>query len=249
MKKTFDHFLVIISMVICFSGNTSAQESKSDWYISGSIGLYSCYPFAGLMYGGLSLYPYIETGYCVNDNFSLVGCAAVMTDFDSDLFLPGSLKDNNSCIEFDLGICWGPFALYLDDLIDRFRLCNESSHYLGIWAEWTLSNEYPLFVSWYSLLSKTYNINSKGNRAFSTIIDVSYPFQVGKRFKLGPDIAFVPWDSPFCGYDKSSVCQIGATGQYLIPVGDKFHLPLSMNAGWNPTYDRLFWWTSLNFVF
>ncbi len=240
---------ILVALFILLSSCLSAQENKSNWYFAGAAGIYSCYPFAGIMYGGLSFYPYVEAGYLLTDNFAVCGAVAAITDFNNKLFLPGSIQENFSCLEYDIGFHWKGLSVYLDDIVDKFRIGNKSSHFLGIYSEWVLSEKYPLSAIWYTLIGSPTDLNSKGNRAYSTFVDLSYPFSLGKHFRLGPDIGVVPWDSPFCGYDSFALCQLGAVGSYTVTLGDRWTIPFTLNAGWNPALKNLYWYSSIVFTF
>jgi len=244
MKKII-YCAIASILAFTFSNSISAQEAESNWYFTGKAGLASSYLWAGYMYGGISFVPYIEGGYSLSDDFTLFGDAALFTDFNTGIFLPGAEEYSYSAMELDFGFSWKNFSLYLDDIIEGLYFSNKNAHYIGVCADWTLSRDYPLTLNWYSVISSPMDINQKGKQAFSTLVNASYTFPIGENFTLGPEVAVVPWDSPYCGYENFSLCQIGAKGEYTIPLSDRLSLPITLNAGWNPAGNCMYWMASL----
>jgi len=244
MNRVF-RIITLVSLSIILSGQVDAQENKSNWYVTGSAGIYSCYALAGVMYGGVSFYPHLETGYSLSDDFSICGAAGAITDFNAELYLPGSVPMSFSCLEYSLGCHWKSLSVNVNDMVYGFKLSDKSAHFLGVMANWTLSEKYPLSTLLYTVIGSTIDVNAKGKPAYSTLVDISYPFTIGKHISLGPEIAIVPWASTFFGYDSFALCQLGAQGSYTFSLGDRWALPLTLNAGWNPALKNFYWYTAI----
>jgi len=241
--------VLAISTALVLSTHLNARENSSKWYFTADAGTSSSFLWAGNMYGGLSFVTTAYASYPTDNGFSLFAGAVTYNDFNSGLYLHGSDRNGNSCLEYYLGFKWSNLSIYFDDLVNGFHFNSKDSHYFGIDVCWTSDWHYPLCVDWYTVYANPNEYNSNGNRAFSTLVTTSYLIDIAKNLQLGPEVAIVPWDSPFCGYKSFSVCQLGAVGIFSIPVSDRFSVPIKLNAGWNPATGKDYWCASIRLSF
>jgi hypothetical protein len=103
--------------------------------------------------------------------------------------------------------------------------------------EGTLGYDFgPLAVSWNTFFGGN-DFNSKGDRAYSTYVEVSAPFKLG-GFDFKAEIAATPWDGLYS--DDFNVVNIGLTGSKTIKVTDSFSIPAFTKVIFNPYTEGTF---------
>ena len=73
--------------------------------------------------------------------------------------------------------------------------------------------------------------NSKGERAYSTYIEASVPFNIGS-VEMNAEAAFTPWDGLYA--NDFGVVNIGLSGSKKIKLTDSFSLPIFTKIVFNP---------------
>lgn len=253
------HRLIILGISLLASITANAQNiqeydahpSNWEWDVEASAN--SSYYWAGQMYGGLSLYPSAFASYCFTDDFSLdLGLEAYV---DTGLLFPLSDSEAYNCSTASIGCTYKGLSAYIDYEIYDWAFGDISSHYLAAGFDWTVCESFPLSVSWYSVLynkclydedNELYGEIINGKQAHSTVITVGYPFYIGENLSITPNVEVVPWNSPFCGYEKFSVCGLYANASYEFPIGEH-SLPLNIMAGWNPALNQFIYSAGLTF--
>lgn len=245
MKKTFRLSVAAVA-VILFSTNASAQ-----WEVSGGVGISSSYLWAGNMYGAPGLTPTIETSYLFNDDISFDASIEGFLDFGNGLYLPGADNEPYNIFDIFVGFTFGNLSIYAGDeySISSLRHPADNAHYWSAGADWVVSEAFPLTLSLYSIIYSDDDTEFifisddvfEEKQAHSTLITASYPFSIGESFEIGPELGFVPWQSPFNDYydTKAGFSNFGLFGSYYFTAGD-YSLPLSFNAGWNPYYESFY---------
>lgn len=101
--------------------------------------------------------------------------------------------------------------------------------------------KFPLCLSLNTMFAGD-DYNVRGDRAYSTYIELLYPFVVGKVVNMNVFVGATPWYSPSIlpsTNEGFSVCNVGATAQYSIKCGEKFALPIFTRLHFNPATEDI----------
>lgn len=190
MKKTFCILLTTLAALIAL--DLCAQETRRGATFSGGTDLVSSYVWRGVWQAGPSFQPTLAMNA---GNFSVNAWGSV--DFASTTYK-----------EMDLTLAYalGPVTLSLADLYwegssaDRgtisrnyFRFGADSPHRVEAGISWQISEKVPLTLSWNTIVFGAVDKNNKGNQAYTTYIEASYPFTV-KTVDMKAGVGIVPWN-------------------------------------------------------
>lgn len=234
MKKLIISIAAFLAAVTTMDAN--AQERQCNIKVSGGSDLVSAYVWRGVYQTGISLQPTLTM---TAGNFSATAWGSV--DFAST-----SYKE----MDLTLAYALGPVTLSLADLywegsaIDRggvarnyFHFGADSPHRIEAGLNWQVSARVPLTLSWYTIVFGAADVNSSGNRAYSTYVEAAYPFAVkGVDMKAG--VGIVPWNAAGTyGIDRDFYVQnvfINAGKMWNIRGAEGMQLGIFTNLSWNP---------------
>ena len=152
--------------------------------------------------------------------------------------------------EMDLTLAYalGPVTFSLADLYweggagDRgtvsrsyFRFGADSPHRVEAGITWRISERVPLTLAWNTVLFGAADVNARGERAYATYAEASYPFAVkGVEMKAG--IGIVPWNAVGTyGIDRDFYIQnIFLNAGKSWTVLGSLQLGIFTSLGWNP---------------
>jgi hypothetical protein len=97
----------------------------------------------------------------------------------------------------------------------------------------------PLSLSWNTFFAGADGVNGKGERAYSTYVEASYPFAV-KTVALDAALGFSPWETTAYGSNGFSVVNISLKATKEIKITDSFSLPLFGQIVINPRSEDTF---------
>jgi len=113
-------------------------------------------------------------------------------------------------------------------------------HMLEAGLSYTLTESFPLTLSWNTFFFGKGNKKANGDNSFSTYIELSYPFSV-KDVDLSVSAGFIPWESAVYGPEidgfKFTSIQVGASKE--IKITDSFSIPLFANIIANPAVEDI----------
>lgn len=235
MKRTIACVLVVMALLT--AGHVSAQD-KGISFSAGSD-LVSSYIWRGIYEAGISLQPTMTMSA---GNFSATAWGTV--DFAST-----SYKEMDITLAYTLG----PVTLSLADLywegvagnrdmISRnyFTFDNHSPHRIEVGANWVVSEKIPFTLSWYTILFGAADINSEGKRAYSSYLEIAYPFQV-KGIDMKAGVGMVPWNAyGTYGVDRDFYVQnifFNAGKTWNFGENDDMNIGLFTNLIWNPVLE------------
>ena len=191
LKKTCSILLVALAVLIAL--DVCAQTPQRGVTFSGGTDLVSGYVWRGVSQAGPSLQPTLAMGA---GNFSVIAWGSV--DFAST-----SYKE----MDLTLAYALGPVTFSLADLywegsanerttINRnyFRFGADSPHRVEAGISWQISRKVPLTLAWNTILFGAADTNTRGERAYGTYIEVSYPFTV-KTIDMKAGVGIVPWNA------------------------------------------------------
>ena len=165
----------------------------------------------------------------------------------------GSVDFDSAYKEMDLTLAYalGPVTVSLADLYwegsaaDRntigrhyFHFGADSPHRVELGVSWCISQKVPLTLAWNTVLFGAADVNSKGNRAYATYVELSYPFAVkGVDMKAG--IGIVPWNAyGTYGIDRDFYVQnVFLNAGKSWTVAGSLQLGLFTSLSWNPALE------------
>lgn len=215
-----------------------AQETKGVT-IGGGADIVSGYIWRGVPQAGVSFQP---TMTMTAGNFSASAWGSV--DFSA-----------TSYKEMDLTLAYaiGPVTVSLADLYwegssaDRgvisrnyFDFGATSPHRVELGASWCVSQKVPVTLSWYTIVFGAADVNFKGKRAYSTYVEVAYPFNV-KGIDMKAGVGVVPWNAyGTYGINKDFYVQnvfLNAGKMWDIKGAESMQIGFFTNLIWNPAME------------
>ncbi|MDR3269223.1 MAG: hypothetical protein LBT83_09180 [Tannerella sp.] len=180
----------------------------------------SSYIWRGTDCGGVSVQPALSVGI---GGFSLTAWGSV-----------GFESADTKEYDFTLGYGIGGFSAAITDYwFDKpaSKYFNYKSDETAHMFEGTLGYDFgPLALSWNTFFGGA-DSNSKGDRAYSTYVEVSAPFKLGD-FDFKAEIGATPWEGIYS--TEFNVVNIGVTGSKTIKVTDSFSIPVFTKVIFNP---------------
>ena len=159
--------------------------------------------------------------------FSLTACGSVGID-----------KNDTKELDLTLGYATGGFSLSITDYwfnggAGYFRYgAGTTAHVFEVQAGYDFG---PLAVNWYTNFAGNDGVNDKGKRAYSSYVSLTAPFRLG-GLDWTASLGATPWETSFYnqgagGFEVTDIA-IGVSKE--IPLTERFSLPLSARAVWNP---------------
>lgn len=113
-------------------------------------------------------------------------------------------------------------------------------NYLDLGLSWTLSENIPLTLSWYSIVNQT-NCPS--------YLELSYEQSVSV-IDLRAAVGILPFKAPdYYGNDKFEVCNLNLSAGHEFELNDKMSIPVSAQMMYNPMLEDFYWSVSGGFYF
>ena len=152
--------------------------------------------------------------------------------------------------EFDLSLSWAPTEALSIGVTD-YHFCD--GHYWGEWnfskhavhnLELNLSYDFgPVAIAWNTCLTGS-DLNSKGDRAYSSYCEISAPFKLGEVECSGA-VGILPWEDSFTSGGVNggfNVCNISLTAQKEV-----MKLPMFGQIVFNPQTEATYFVVGLSF--
>ena len=235
--KNYRKFL--IAAVVCLllpTGAAFGQPADKDTrkvVFSGGTDIVSSYVWRGVYETGPAIQPVLSMNL---GNFSATAWGSV--DFNA------AYKEMDITLTYQ----WGPVTLSVADLYwtghkdDRyFSVGKTSPHRIEIGAGWEVSDKVPVTLSWYTILFGAADVNHKGERAYASYCEVSYPFAV-KDIDLRAGVGVVPWNAnaTYMTGDRGFCVQnvfLNAGRSWTFRHAAGLCLGLFSNLNWNPALE------------
>ena len=225
MKKVL-LLLPAVSVMELTSGVIHAQP-QTEISIGGD--LVSTYVWRGVYQSGFSLQP--EIGLSVG-GFTV----GVWGSTDLDNFKEVDLSVGYSVRGFSVGVTdywWGGQRLGDGRFAPYFKYGD--THYFEGTLAYEFGEKFPLGISWSTMFAGA-DKQENGDRAWSSYVELAYPFSVGS-VELTAAAGAAPWAAPAWlpgGYDGFQISNVSLKASRAIPVSEKYEIPLFVQLAVNP---------------
>ena len=225
MKKVL-LLLPAVSVMELTSGVIHAQP-QTEISIGGD--LVSTYVWRGVYQSGFSLQP--EIGLSVG-GFTV----GVWGSTDLDNFKEVDLSVGYSVRGFSVGVTdywWGGQRLGDGRFAPYFKYGD--THYFEGTLAYEFGEKFPLGISWSTMFAGA-DKKENGDRAWSSYVELAYPFSVGS-VELSAAAGAAPWAAPAWlpgGYDGFQISNVSLKASRAIPVSEKYEIPLFVQLAVNP---------------
>ena len=225
MKKVL-LLLPAVSVMELTSGVIHAQP-QTEVSIGGD--LVSTYVWRGVYQSGFSLQP--EIGLSVG-GFTV----GVWGSTDLDNFKEVDLSVGYSVRGFSVGVTdywWGGQRLGDGRFAPYFKYGD--THYFECTLAYEFGEKFPLGISWSTMFAGA-DKKENGDRAWSSYVELAYPFSVGS-VELTAAAGAAPWAAPAWlpgGYDGFQISNVSLKASRAIPVSEKYEIPLFVQLAVNP---------------
>ncbi|MBO7248048.1 MAG: hypothetical protein J6V02_06870 [Bacteroidaceae bacterium] len=218
-------FFVALVVAVLTTIPASIKAGENEWFFETETTITTNYIWRGMSVAGPSVQPDLMFGYG-NDDFEVSmdvwANASLDPLYDIDL-------ERTSCNEFDIALsaAYKGFTLTLSDYnYSMFNYFNSSyldNHELDIQLDYYISDDFPMTISWSSLLHS----NGLGDSEFAHYFQFGYEFAL-----LGLDfwceLGAVPTESWYYDVDGFALTNV-TLGANLNNAG----LQLTYNPAWN----------------
>ena len=146
--------------------------------------------------------------------------------------------------EFDitLGYSAGGFNVGVTDYWfgeDRYFNYSAADSTTHIW-EANIGYDFGyLNIQWYTNIGGDDGVTSKGDRAYSSYVQLSAPFSAG-GLDWTASVGMVPFETSFYETSGFAVTQVGLRATKTLTLGDKFELPIFADVIANPRSEKVF---------
>ena len=195
---------------------------------------------------------YVWRGFDQNSGFSVQPSLTLgYKGFSLNAWGSESLTNSDAAREFDvnLGYAYKGLAITLTDYWwggkhtpygyydGKDKNVNNGHHFEATLA-YTVSEKCPLTLSWSTWLAGADNKTDKGDRCYSTYVNLSYAISAPYDVTLTPAVGFTPWNGYYSqSMNKKSACftDISLKASKNVEVTDKFNIPVFVQAIVNPS--------------
>lgn len=225
MKKV----LLLLPAVFVMELTSGVIHAQPQTEISIGGDLVSTYVWRGVYQSGFSLQP--EIGLSVG-GFTV----GVWGSTDLDNFKEVDLSVGYSVRGFSVGVTdywWGGQRLGDGRFAPYFKYGD--THYFEGALAYEFGEKFPLGISWSTMFAGA-DKKENGDRAWSSYVELAYPFSVGS-VELTAAAGAAPWAAPAWlpgGYDGFQISNVSLKASRAIPVSEKYEIPLFVQLAVNP---------------
>ena len=155
---------------------------------------------------------------------------------DLDNFKEVDLSVGYSVRGFSVGVTdywWGGQRLGDGRFAPYFKYGD--THYFEGTLAYEFGEKFPLGISWSTMFAGA-DKKENGDRAWSSYVELAYPFSVGS-VELTAAAGAAPWAAPAWlpgGYDGFQISNVSLKASRAIPVSEKYEIPLFVQLAVNP---------------
>lgn len=227
---------ILIAAVVAVIAIPSAVRAENKFSVNGKIDFVSDYVWRGAYQGsGISVQPSLTLGY------------AGLT-----LNAWGNQSLSKDAKEFDINLGYSikNFTITVSDYwwsgVDKRYGDYSNDHYFEASLAYCFGEKVPLTLSWNTMFAGG-DKNENGDLQASTYITASYPFTLPKEIILTLAVGFTPWKGMY--HDKAAVTDVSVKAGKDFKIGNKFTLPVFVQAIASPAYDRTYLVGGIGFGF
>lgn len=235
MKKTSVLKKVCLSVAICLfaTGVVNAQDQVG---INLGADLVNSYVWRGNKQTGFSIQPTLGASY-KGVTLSAWGSTDISNGTDE------GFKEVDFSLSYEVAGLKVAVTDYWWDGEGAYRYFSSpskgySGHLLEATLGYTLSESFPLSVTWNTFLMGVANKKENGDNSFSTYVELAYPFTVSE-VDMSLAAGFVPWESAVYGpkADGFKVTNLMLNAEKGIKFSDSFTLPVFGSVIFNPAVE------------
>ena len=236
MNKNLKKAALLLGMAMSVPVAVSAQDKVE---VSVGADLTSQYIWRGQDLGGVSIQPSLTVGY---KGLSLNLWAS--SGFD---------KEDDKEIDLTLAYETGGFTFAIVDY--WVRPSGESPKYFHYGAHSTshvfeaqIGYDFgPLALTWSTNFAGCDGVNKDGDRAYSSYISLTAPFNLG-GLEWEAEMGATPWATDYYSDTNGfAVCDISLTANKELKITDSYSLPVFAKATWNPATEGAYFSFGLSF--
>ena len=236
MKKNLKKWALLSVMAITLPATSMAQDK-----VEASVGadLVSGYVWRGQDLGGVSIQPSLSVSY-KGLSLSAWGSAGL---------------DNNDGKEVDLTLAYeaGNFSISITDFWcipsgEDYKYFNYGAHTTAHVFEAQIGYDFGvLSLNWFTNIAGADGVNEKGERAYSSYISMTAPFNLG-GLEWEAEIGATPWATDYYANTNGfAICDISLSASKEIKVTDSFSIPAYAKATFNPATEKAYLTFGLSF--
>ena len=248
MKKN-NVLVIACALLLGMSSMTPlcAQE-RGNWSMTVGADAVSHYLWRGMDLGGPSIQPSAYFDYEEGDwavSFGLWGTKSVFKN-----------RYGEHYNELDLSVeaSWRTLTLSLSDYGEgEYFGPWQEGHFLDLGLSWTLSENIPLTLSWYSIVNQTFEGSMDGGgfdwaAAFPSYVEAAYDFSVS-AIDFSVAVGLWPYASPYYENEGFGVCNLNLSAGHEFEFNHGGTLPVAAQIMYNPTWNEFFWGVSVGYYF
>ena len=245
MKK--NNVLAIVCALLLGMSSVAplCAQDRGEWSMTVGADGVSKSLWRGMELGGPSIQPTGTFDYEKNDWAVCLGFWGTKTIFgepysELDLFVEASWKNLTfSLTDYGYDQYFGPW---------------QESHDLDFGLSYTLSEDVPLTLSWYSIINKTFEGSMDGGSgfdwqsAFPSYFELAYDFSFSV-VDFSVAAGMLPFASDYYGNEAFGICNLN------LSVGHEFEfehggtMPISAQVMYNPLHKGAYWGVSVGYYF
>ena len=247
MKKKNVLLVVCALLLGVFSAPLRAQE-RGDWSMTVGADAVSHYLWRGMELGGPSVQPSLYFDYGKGDWAVSLGLWGTRSLFAN--------RYGEHYGELDLSIeaSWRNFTLSLADYGEgRYFGPWQEGHFLDFGLSYTLSENIPVTLSWYSIVNQTFEGSLDGGgfdwaAAFPSYFEVAYDFSLSV-VDFSVAAGMFPFASGYYENDAFGICNLHLSAGHEFEFQHGGTLPMAAQIMYNPVFNEFFWGLSVGYYF
>lgn len=236
MKNTIKMLALLACMAMTVPATVTAQDE-----VETSIGadLVSTYEWRGQDLGGVSIQPSISIAY---KGLSLTAWGSVGID-----------KEDAKEIDLTLAYETGGFSISVTDY--WVAVAGEDTKYFKYDAHKTahvfeaqIGYDFGFMaLNWYTNFAGADGVNEDGDRAYSSYVTMTAPFNLG-GLEWEAEIGATPWATDYYANTNGfAICDISLGTSKEIKITEAYSLPVFAKATFNPAADKAYLTFGLSF--
>lgn len=248
MKKN-NVLMIACALLLGMSSMTPlcAQE-RGNWSMTVGADAVNHYLWRGMELGGPSIQPSAYFDYEKGDWTVSLGLWGTKSVFKN--------RYGEHYNELDLSVeaSWRTLTLSLSDYGEgEYFGPWQEGHFLDLGLSWTLSENIPLTLSWYSIVNQTFEGSMDGGgfdwaAAFPSYVEAAYDFSVS-AIDFSVAVGLWPYASPYYENEGFGVCNLNLSAGHEFEFNHGGTLPVAAQIMYNPTWNEFFWGVSVGYYF
>lgn len=248
MKKNNVLVIACVLLLGMSSMTPLCAQERGNWSMTVGADAVSHYLWRGMELGGPSIQPSAYFDYEEGDWAVSLGLWGTKSVFKN--------RYGEHYNELDLSVeaSWRTLTLSLSDYGEgEYFGPWQEGHFLDLGLSWTLSENIPLTLSWYSIVNQTFEGSMDGGgfdwaAAFPSYVEAAYDFSVS-AIDFSAAVGLWPYASPYYENEGFGVCNLNLSAGHEFEFNHGGTLPVAAQIMYNPTWNEFFWGVSVGYYF